>query len=356
MYMKNEALESTITSKDFSQLFRDFDKLNFSLNEDILEDRMNISSLPNFVPGEFNVLNLGTLEGGLGFRENQVKFEVTNQWTTKLMFIHYILRCPDDTLWIADNLNEVLQHVKIAKDKVKILSSFSLKIFGIADLSGNIVVSCGESRLKLIDGKTKEITDSVFVIEESFISRGIHITNDQKVVIAARIPGDPFSATGRSFVVVMDQTGNCLATYEKDRNSKPLFTLALIVTTTSNGNICIVDRLNHDSTGRVFVIGHKGNIKGIYSGHHDINTEDKPFKPQCVVATQSYYILVTDWKNNAIHILNYDGDFISYYSLKDLGIKNPLSLALSTPGHFYLGCTGGGLLNNFGKLYSIRFS
>lgn len=90
MHTKNEALENIIASRDFVQFFRDFDQLNITLHDDVSKESINISSLPIFSPGEFTVLNFGTMEDKANCREHHSKVELkfTNQWTTELMNIH----------------------------------------------------------------------------------------------------------------------------------------------------------------------------------------------------------------------------------------------------------------------------
>ncbi|XP_063404556.1 tripartite motif-containing protein 2-like [Mytilus trossulus] len=156
----------------------------------------------------------------------------------------------------------------------------------------------------------------------------------------------------------MDQSGNHLIEYETDINNKPLFTLPTYVTSTSSNNICVVDRLLKNAKGRIVVIGQEGNIKGIYTGHDDVNTEDKPFIPLGILVTQSDNILVVDWAVSVVRILNSDGEFISYLNVYNLGIQYPHSIALSTPGKLYIGCGRGeeSLKNDKAKLYEVEYS
>lgn len=360
LHGKNEALQTIITSRDFKKFLFDFDNLYSSLNEDLFQDNMTVSSFPNFVPAEFTVFNFGSLEGKKRFRENhsQIKFKVTNQWTTDLRNIHYITRCLDGSLWIADNKNEVLQHVKLENDNVKVLSSFSMQIFGLVDISNNIFVSTRTSILKSVNERTKQIKDSAFNVYP-MTSRDVHITRDRKVIISAISSGSD-TRRSTSSLIVIDQAGKLINKHERDRNNKRLFTLPYKVTSTRNGNICVVDRIYSDGQARVVVIGQEGKIKGVYTGHQYINTEDKPFKPQGILATPADNILVTDWDNHGIHILTRDGEFILFYSLKDIGIQYPFSLAMSTSGKIFIGCTEFfplPFLKYFrGKLYEVEYS
>lgn len=231
-----------------------------------------------------------------------------------------------------------------------------MKIFGLVDISNNIFVSTGANILRLINERTKQITDSAFNVAP-MISRDVHITRDREVIISAI---SRFSATRRSSssLIVMDQAGKLINKHEKNRNNKPLFALPYQVISTRNGNIFVVDRINSTGQGRVVVIGQEGKIKRIYTGHQYVNTEDKPFKPQGILATPADNILVTDWDNHGIHILTQDGEFILFYSLKDIGIQYPYSLAMSTSGTLFIGCTGYfPLLKMFrGKLYEVEYS
>lgn len=356
MHLKKTVLENIITSRDFMKFFRDFDHLNVSLMEEMSQESTDMSSLPNFVPGEFTGLNFGKLEGIKGLKEHNSKVElkVTDQWTTGIENIHFIGRSPDSTLWIADNISDVLQHIALEKDNVQMLSRFNIQIFGLSvDKSSNIIVSTFETRLQVVNERTLNLTDFVFDISP-FTAGDIHITQDQKVIISTSSP----EPEERYIVIVMDRAGKRLTEYENDSNNKPLFTTISKLTSTSKGDVCVVDTLDTDFRGRVVVIGKAGNIKGIYTGHPGVNTTDKPFTPLAILATPSDNILVADWKISVIHILNSDGEFISYCCICNIGIQYPHSLALSTQGKLFIGCGSGeeSPENYKAKLYEVEYS
>lgn len=361
IHVKNDALGSIVTSRDFMKFFREFDTLNVSFKEDMYQGTMSINYLPNFEPGEMQVLNFGKLEGIRRLKEPKHKLKVTNQFTTELNSIHFIVQCHNGTLWIADSAYRILQNIKLhEKQNARVLSSFNIEIYGLVEISSNnILVSTGEARLKLIYGRTKLITKSVFNVAP-FASRDVHITKDQKVIITARSPGPAFPVSGKRIVMVFNQAGNRLLKYEFDSNSKPLFSIPLSVTSTSNGNICVIDRLYEDGRGRVVMISQEGKTIGIYTGHRDVNTKVKPFKPDDILVTPLDYIVLTDPENHLVHILNSDGDFISYHCVHDIGIGYPYSIALSASGHLFIGC-GNHIredrIENFrAKLYDIEYS
>lgn len=352
VHEKNDTLGSIVSSMDFTKFLRDFNELNVSSKEDISLETMSMSSLPNFIPGEFNLLNFGSLDGRLRDNRSQIQFKVTNQWSTKLIDIHHIVRYSDGTLWIADGTHEVLQHIKLKNHEIEVLSSFSIKTFSLTiDMHNNILVSSLDTQLKTIDGRTQQVSSTVFNIAP-LTSLYIHTTQDKKVLVSA------ISPVRRCKVIVMDQAGNRLTEYENESNNKPLFTFAYSLTSTSKGHICIIDKLDEDFRGRVLVIGQGGTIKGIYTGHADVNTKDKPFTPLDILATPSDNILIADWEISVIHILNSDGEFISYCCVNNIGIQYPHSFALSTQGKLYIGCGNGeeSPENHKAKLYEVEYS
>ncbi|CAC5382139.1 TRIM71 [Mytilus coruscus] len=132
------------------------------------------------------------------------------------------------------------------------------------------------------------------------------------------------------------------------------------ITSTSNGNICVVDTFDRDFHGRVVILSPGGDILGTYTGHPDVNTKKKPFKAFEVLTTPSDNIVVTDTDNHLLHILNDQGQCITYYNLHDMGILRPHSLALSTKGTIYIGCLKKKALfvisDKKAKLYELEYS
>lgn len=217
-------------------------------------------------------------------------------------------------------------------------------------MSGEILVSTSETRLKLINERTQKVTDSIFDVAP-LVSRDVHISKNHNILIGARSPGPIFPVRGRRVVIVMDQEGNHLTEYEFDRNCTRLFSLPYAISSTSYNNIFVADRLCDDGRGRVLVVGQDGNSINCYTGHDDFNTSDEQLYPQSVLATPSDNIVVTDCSNHEVHILNNEGDFISYCNVYDIGVTFPYSTVLSSAGKLYIGCvsaedesTGGGAI------------
>jgi hypothetical protein len=78
------------------------------------------------------------------------------------------------------------------------------------------------------------------------------------------------------------------------------------------------------------VLGKEGDVKCIYQGHPQINTEDKPFDPKGIVATSVGNVIVADSNNHTIHAISGGGELLTYKVMSDHGVKLPLSLDIDT--------------------------
>ncbi|CAC5425760.1 unnamed protein product [Mytilus coruscus] len=291
-------------------------------------------------------------------QQSKIKFEISKEYTTALTHIHHTAVCSDGSMWMGDGTRSKLQHVKLTENKTEVITNFNTEIYGMAKThSNNILVTTGDTQLKIINTMTGQITDSKYNVKP-LTPISIHVTSDHRVIIGAWTGGKTLPVTGRRVVVVMDQEGKQLEEYEHDNHNKRLFTYPEHITSTSNGNICVVDWLDNDFRGRVVVLSPGGDILGIYTGHPDVNTGKKPFKPKEIITTLSDNIVVTDVSNQFLHILTDQGQSITYYNLHDMGILYPHSLALSTSGTIYVGCVNlqGSPDTTKAKLYKLEYS
>ncbi|XP_052081750.1 uncharacterized protein LOC127719568 [Mytilus californianus] len=291
-------------------------------------------------------------------QQSKIKFEIFKEYTTDLTSVHFIAVCSDGSMWMGDSVRSKLQHVKLREDRTEVITSLNTKIYDMTKThSNNILVTTGETKLKLINPMTGQITDSRYDVKPLY-PRAIHVTSDHRVIIGAWTRGKIVPVTGRRVVVVMDQEGKQLKEYEHDNHKERLITYPRYITSISNGNICVVDWLDNTIRGRVVVLSPGGDILGTYTGHPDVNTEDDPFTPVGILTTPSDNIVVTDMSNHLLHILTDQGQIITFYNLRDIGILFPYSLALSTSGTIFIGCViaAGSPDTTKAKLYELDYS
>ncbi|CAC5408260.1 unnamed protein product [Mytilus coruscus] len=277
------------------------------------------------------------------------------QFPTEFTHISKVLSSSDDSAWIVHSSAKLMQHVKLTKGSIQVLSEFKMHVGDMAYMSKNeIFLSVGGTPwLELLDERIGIISVTYYNFKPLW-TRGIHVTRDQKIIVGAVTPGLAITFSRRRLVIVMDMDGNVLRQYESDCNKKQLFTFPYRITSTSNGNIWVVDKLATSGRGRVIVLGQTAGVIQIYNGHPDVNSQSKPFTPTGILTTPADNVVVADSACNTLHILNCDGKFMTYIRTDGIGIRYPYSLAMSRPGHFIIGCASTGSMK--ANLYQLQYS
>ncbi|XP_063435868.1 uncharacterized protein LOC134716790 [Mytilus trossulus] len=264
-----------------------------------------------------------------------VELQINKEYQTELSGVVCMSYCDDDSLWICTYHEKVLQRVKPEGTKLNILSNFNIKVVSMAvTQSSNLLITTVAPRLQEISSNTGTLTDSVYDVSP-FIPTAVHCTSDNTVLVAGVNKDYPYP--GRRVVILMNQNGDHERVYEHDQHNQPILTNPKTITTsTSNGNIHVVDRVMNDR-GRVVVLGQGGDIINIYEGDIKIN-KVRPFMPRDIVTTPRYNVIVADPGTNTLHILNNTGLLMTSYKTSDINIMFPMSLAFTQTGKVYIGC------------------
>ena len=135
-----------------------------------------------------------------------------------------------------------------------------------------------------------EITNSVF--NEDAIC--VHVTKDNKTIV-----GVWNGKTNDGAVKVMNEKGETKKIFRFDRSKNKLFECPRKITSTSNGNVFVLDRRSSNIRGRVVVINQDTEVLNIYRG-----CSDRSFTPRDIVTTPSDNVIIADRDNHALHILN----------------------------------------------------
>ncbi|XP_071135817.1 uncharacterized protein [Mytilus edulis] len=294
--------------------------------------------------------------GSVQLVSNAVNVRIVKQFQTDISRVFFLSLCSENSLWITDN--NVLQKVNPVEHKLTVESIFNIEVYGMAVTpTGDLLLAVDGSVLKQISGKTGELADSIYNAHplHPYV---VHVTKDGKVIVGVKSRGKAWPVTGRRAIIVMNQKGEHETIYEHDKNNTRIFTFVKSITSTDNGNICVVDKLSEDTRGRIVVLNRDGDILQIYTGHHEVNNENKPFKPVNIVTTPSDNIIVADLNIYILHILNNCGHLIKHYNIGDIGISSPYSLCFTkTAGQLYIGCTTKvGSSEKPAKLYEVHIT
>ncbi|XP_063425616.1 uncharacterized protein LOC134710599 [Mytilus trossulus] len=348
---KINEVQDCIDISNASEFFKEVKKMEKLTETQEPRTRPSYSSSQKFVPGNLNQSHIGSLQddGNLSSEIN-VSLVINREYQTELDAIGYVSPCLDQSIWISSS--GMLQRVKPEGTNLMVMSIFDIIVCGMAVTPSNQFLLCvsGKTRLQQISS-SGELTDSVYDVKP-LLPNAIHVISDNKLIVGAC--GFIDDELKRSAVIIMNKEGEKETVYEHDKHNQPLFTYTLNITSTSTGNIHVVDKISDDFRGKVVVLGQGGHIINQYTGHSTIN-KSEPFKPVHIVTTPSDNVVVSDLDTGILHILNDNGHLISYFNTKDIGIERSYSLAFNTTGQLYIGCSrAAGSQTKEAKLYEIN--
>lgn len=348
----NARVDDIQNSGETAKFFEKDEKLEKAMNETFIPlDLGTFETMAKFLPGEITMYNLGSFRDA----SNKTDVKFAKQFVTDVQQVHYLSIMSDDSLWIACNTQGVLQHVKTEGNRLKVIASVNLDIYGMAvSQTNDVILVTNGSKLKQINASgTPE--DSIYSIHP-LQPISLHIKSDGKMLVGGWSKGPAFPVTGRRVVIMMDKEGVNEMIMDLDKNGKPLFSYPLYITSTRNGNIFVVDRLSKDSIGRVVVLSQDGELLHLYTGSSDTNTKRGVFKPLRIVATRADNVIVSDMYTNTLHFLNNSGHLIMVFETGDMGIIFPMSMCFNTAGQLYVGCSNSKGSSATAKFFELSIS
>ncbi|VDI26269.1 Hypothetical predicted protein [Mytilus galloprovincialis] len=279
----------------------------------------------------------------------EYKWRLGTRCQTNLSLVADLSPCHDDSLWIACDPDVVLQKVKPEETNLKTISNFNIKVFGMTITPSDDLLIIGKSRLQMMSSTTDKVKDSVYDINP-FLAIAVHITSGGQIIVGGG------TNEGRRAVFVLNKDGDHEAVYEHNKHNQPIFSYPRRITTTSNGNIHVVDYYKDGDSGKVVVLGKADDVINIYKGDTEINKK-VPFIPEGIVTTPRDNVIVVDLATNTLHILNNSGHLITYIKTTDIGIEDAYSLAFSQTGQLYIGCNeANDSTAKEAKLYKVNIS
>ena len=96
--------------------------------------------------------------------------------------------------------------------------------------------------------------------------------------------------------------------------------------------ICDKEYNTFDSAGKVMAVGADGKLRYEYTGQGD-----SLFTPVWMCTDQMGHILITDYRNHRVHILNQEGRFIQYILTSQQGLHQPYSIDIDREGYVWVG-------------------
>lgn len=101
-----------------------------------------------------------------------------------------------------------------------------------------------------------------------------------------------------------------------------------------NKDLCVTDR--EEGKLRVIRIDQEGCIKFVYHGPKGVATK-VPFNPLGVCCDKSNNMLIADWGNHFVHMVNNNGEFLGFILSQKDGLFKPNAMALDKAGQLWIG-------------------
>ncbi|XP_078330465.1 uncharacterized protein LOC144624505 [Crassostrea virginica] len=139
--------------------------------------------------------------------------------------------------------------------------------------------------------------------------------------------------------IIRYQGQNIKQEISKDGQGNPIFNdggNSLYMSENNNGDICISDAM----ANTVVVVDKTGRVRFRYDGTPA--RREKSFYPRDIVTDALSQIIVTDSKNNCLHILDQNGQFLRCVNDRGLErLEKPSELSIDSEGRLWVGCNRG---------------
>ncbi|CAC5419066.1 unnamed protein product [Mytilus coruscus] len=245
---------------------------------------------------------------------------MTGSYSTKMRYVSKIIHLQNNSGIIANCKDDLVQKVKFEKDDIKAENEIKTTVFDLALMpDGKLLVSKETSDLELMNmNGGRELFHSF----SPFLTFGVDVSKDETFVgVAKSLKKSKKSKDGR--IVVLDMNGQVKIAANSD-------IISVIDTLEGDGG-------NQFSDGRIVGINHKGEEKWSYS--NKLGSVTSFFYPHDVTVTSGGLILASDYWDNAIHVINKDGDITGWIELLDIGNSMfPESLDVDDQGTLWVGC------------------
>lgn len=245
--------------------------------------------------------------------------------------VHAIAPISDTEAWVCCGWgsNEIELYDTSGEKKVSVKLDINVNDIVLTKNGDLLVSSYNGQTIKRVDQSLRVTTFA----ELSFFSRGMALTDDGCVYICgAERNGSSGPTTGnnrRNVIAKFSMDGTLVS----ELNISPHD--AHRITMTADKNICFSDYENSNKR-QIILMDDNGLELSRYAGPTHLD-QDSPFYPLDLTCDHYGHIIVSDWNNDCVHLLNKNVGFVQFLVEEEEGIQNPNSLAIDREGRLWMG-------------------
>lgn len=196
-----------------------------------------------------------------------------------------------------------------------------------SDASKLIVTTMYGGKVKMLAPDNKFI--DIYVAPNHCKTQGLTVTDDNYIVVCL------YNSTQKEGQLVkLCTNGTLIDTIHYDADKQPLFEDPYRISSNRNGDLIVVQLYNSD----IVVVNKLGQKRFTYTGHDDWG--DGEFNPWYTTTDHKSHILISDYWNSLIHLLDKDGNFLQFIITDQHGIQKPWGLSIDMLGRLWV-CSSG---------------
>ncbi|XP_062580689.1 E3 ubiquitin-protein ligase TRIM71-like [Saccostrea cucullata] len=341
------AVEMAIDTNDLSKLFKVTSNVNIYRS---LPQKL-IPTLSKFIPEKIQEEKLGKMFGTLSSGSFTSDKDGYRMKTTQKSLeagssppVKQLLDEPE-TVTTIDTGYEVLYNVACLSDEEIWTSGndSTMKLYSInqGSLLKSIATKSGKEPYDIA------VTKSGDLVYTDYWDRTVNIVKNEKIKEVIRlqnwIPKSVCSTSSGDLLVIMtsdDRKQTKVVHYsgstEKqtiqfDDKGTPLYssgTYYRYIAENRNLDICVSD----NGAKAVVVVNQAGKLRFRYTGHTPA-PKNKPFNSRGITTDSQSHILIADYNNDCVHIIDQDGQFLRYI---DCGLSEPRGLCIDTNDNLFV--------------------
>lgn len=259
-------------------------------------------------------------------------------YPTELVKITSISAISPELFWIGDIRTQCIHLVRKTNDgSLQTIAQINTKFIDFSVFKGedSLWISCLEDNsLSVITPQGKKLSSKGF---QSLLPTCVYVTPKETVLLGLSEKRSLWvDKNSVRKLVEIRPPGTILFEIERDKNDMAIFTFPLRCSVNKKtGDILAIDSTGQ-TDGRIIMCSTDGALNHIYTGDISLTLE-KPFDPTGVTSVATGNVVVCDYSNSLLHILDRNGMLLKAVSANELAIEMPYSITTDWNGNILIG-------------------